>query len=63
VNTNSKLISAIYGMKGKDDNLAKEMLVHVYETALLAQKELEPDALAEFISRSNRLMENLIEKN
>ncbi len=61
VNTNNKLIQSIYGLKEKNPTLAKEIVDHLYESSLLSQRELEPKALAEFISRSNRVMESLIQ--
>lgn len=59
VNTNSKLIGSIYHMKDKEPALAKEMLLQVYELSLLSQKELDPSALPDFISRSSRVLEKL----
>ncbi|MBI2742810.1 MAG: molecular chaperone HtpG [Chlamydiales bacterium] len=62
VNTNSKLISSIYAMQSKQPDLAKQMVRHVYDLSLLSQKELEPTALADFVSRSSSVLEQLIEK-
>jgi len=61
LNTNSKLIYAIFGLKDKDPELAKEMCAQVYDLSLLSQKELGPETLSQFISRSSRVMEKLIE--
>ncbi len=58
VNTNSKLVQAIYQMK--DPALAKEMVQHLYELSLLSQKELEPSALAQFVARSNQILEKIL---
>lgn len=60
VNTNSRLIASIYSLKEKDPELAKEMIHQVYELALLSQKELAPEDLTQFISRSSRVLEKLI---
>ena len=60
VNTNSKLIQAIYGLKDKNPQLAKDMTEHLFDLSLLSQKELDPAALSDFISRSNRVLENLM---
>lgn len=60
VNTNSKLINSIYGLKDKDPDLAKNILQQVYELSLLSQKELDPAQLAQFIERSNANLEKLI---
>lgn len=60
LNTNSKLISSIYGLKDKDPALAQEMVSHLYDLSLLSQKELEATALADFVSRSSRVLEKLM---
>lgn len=60
VNTNSKLINALYGMKDKDPALAKNISHQIYELSLLAQKELDPSQVALFIERSNEILEKLI---
>ncbi len=59
VNTNSRLVQSIYGLKDKNPALAKEMVEHLYELSLLSQKELAPNALSQFISRSSRVLEQL----
>lgn len=59
VNTNSKLIQTIYGLKDKDPALAQDMVNHLYELSLLSQKELEPSALAAFVARSNQILEKM----
>jgi len=58
VNTNSPLIGAI--VKQKDQDLAKEMIVQLYQLSQLSQKELPPKELAQFIERSNKVLEKLI---
>lgn len=60
LNTNSKLIQAIY--KLKDDSLAKELSHQVYDLSLLSQKELDPSQFSDFIKRSSSLLERLAEK-
>ncbi len=59
VNTNSKLIQSIYHLKEKDPALAQEMIHHVYELSLLSQREMEPGALSQFVSRSNQILEKM----
>lgn len=61
VNTNSKLIHAIYGLKDKNPSLAKEILTQVYELSLLSQKELTPQQLSVFVQRSTQITEKLLE--
>jgi molecular chaperone HtpG len=62
LNTNSKLIHAIYKLQHKDETLAKELSNQVYDLSLLSQKELEPTQFSEFIKRSSSLLEKLAEK-
>ncbi len=62
VNTNSKLISGLYTLKSKEPALAKEMVRHLYDLSLLSQKELAPAALSEYVTRSNQILEKLIER-
>jgi molecular chaperone HtpG len=59
VNTNNKLVQAIYQLKDKDPALAKEMIHHLYELSLLSQRELEPAALSQFVTRSNQILEKM----
>jgi molecular chaperone HtpG len=60
VNTNSKLISSIYTLKDSNPALAQEMVRHLYDLSLLAQRELDPEALSAFVSRSNKVLENIV---
>lgn len=59
VNTNSKLINAIHAVEKIDPVLAKELAHEVYDLARLSQKEMEPEALNAFISRSTAVLEKL----
>jgi molecular chaperone HtpG len=60
VNTNNKLVQSIYQLKDKDPNLAKEMIQHLYELSLLSQRELEPAALSQFVTRSSQILEKIV---
>lgn len=62
LNTNNKLIQAIYKLQQKDETLAKELSNQVYDLSLLSQKELEPTQFSDFIKRSSSLLERLAEK-
>lgn len=62
LNTNSKLIHAIYKLKEKDEVLAKDLSRQVYDLSLLSQKELDPSHFADFIKRSSFVLEKLAEK-
>ncbi len=57
LNTNNKLVHAIYGLKDKNPELAKEITTHLYDLSLLAQKGLDPTALSLFIERTTRVLE------
>ncbi len=59
INTNSKLIQSIYAMELKNPALAKDLANHVYDTARLAQRELSPSQLNEYIARSNEILSQL----
>ncbi len=60
VNTNSPIIDAITAHKNAE--LAKEMLLHLYQLAQLSQKELPPEELPQFIQRSSKVLEKLLVK-
>ncbi|GAB4192471.1 MAG: molecular chaperone HtpG [Simkaniaceae bacterium] len=59
VNTNNKLIQAVYKLKDSDPGLAKSMIEQIYELSLLSQKELDPQKLTSFVERSNAVLEKL----
>jgi molecular chaperone HtpG len=58
INTNSPLVSAIYNVKSTE--LAQDLADQLYELALLGQRELESFALDQFLNRSTRLLETLL---
>lgn len=60
VNTNNKLIASIYALKDRNPELAKEMVCHLYDLSLLAQRELNPQALSSFVSRSSKVLESIV---
>ncbi|MBI3900823.1 MAG: molecular chaperone HtpG, partial [Chlamydiia bacterium] len=62
INTNNKLIQAIHTVGEKDPDLAKQMVREVYDLACLSQREMEPEGLSEFVSRSTAVLENLAVK-
>jgi molecular chaperone HtpG len=61
VNTNSNLISSLYTLQKKEPELASEMVRHLYDLSLLSQKELEPSNLSDFVARSNKVLEKLLD--
>lgn len=58
LNSSSPLVQAISKME--DSELAKELTKQVYELALLSQKELRPEQLGDFVTRSSKLLEKLV---
>jgi molecular chaperone HtpG len=62
VNTNNPLISAIQKLDRTNPELAKELVHEVYELALLSQREMQPEALNVFITRSSRILETLAQE-
>ena len=62
VNTNNALILGIEKLNAKNPELAKELTLEVYELALLSQREMDPQSLNEFISRSNKILQELTQE-
>ncbi|MBI3237206.1 MAG: molecular chaperone HtpG [Chlamydiales bacterium] len=60
VNTNNPLIRAIFAMRQNTPELAADVVSHLYDLSLLAQKELDPSAISQFVSRSNQVLERLL---
>lgn len=63
INTNSRLITALPSMQKKNPSLAKDLITQLYELSLLSQKELDPSKLSDFIQRSSRVIEQLVESS
>ena len=59
VNTNNKLVEKLATIREMDVNLAKLITTQIYHTSLLAQKELHPDTLSEYIQQTNQAIEKL----
>lgn len=62
VNTNSPLVGAVRKLDGINPELAKDLSRQLYELALLSQREMHPVDLNEFISRTNRVLEELAQQ-
>jgi molecular chaperone HtpG len=62
INTNSKLVNKAYELKTKNLDLAKDLVLQIYNLALLSQKELNPTLLPNFIAHSTAVLEKLVEK-
>lgn len=59
VNTNSPLISTICEIQSTEPELAKMMVQELYDLAALGQKELAPQEMKAFLSRSTKLLEKV----
>lgn len=59
VNTNNVLVNSVQKLDLTNPELAKDLVKEIYELALLSQREMDPHALQEFVSRSNRVLESL----
>lgn len=59
VNTNSPLIQSVTELNHKDPELAKNLVIQLYELSLLSQKELDSTRFPEFLKRSNAVLEKL----
>lgn len=59
VNTNNKLILAIQKIGTKHPALAKELTKQAYDLALLSQREMTPATINNFVSHTNRVLEEL----
>ncbi len=59
VNTNNKLIQAIYKLAKSNGDLASSLSQQVYDLSLLQQKELTPESFPEFVKRTSALLQDL----
>ena len=59
VNTNHKLVHSVQNLEGKNPDLAKALVQHMYDLALLSQREMNPDQLNAFVNRSSEVLEQL----
>lgn len=59
VNTNSPLMDAIQKLDKNHPELAQELVKETYEMALLAQNEMSPAHLSDFIKRTTHVLEQL----
>lgn len=62
VNTNNALINAIHKLEDKKPELAAALVKEAYEIALLSQREMDPSALGDFISRTVHVLEKLAQE-
>ena len=62
VNTNNPLINAIHKLEIKNPDLASALVKEAYEIALLSQREMDPMALGDFITRTVHVLEKLAQQ-
>ncbi len=60
VNTNHPLIQTIGKIEEESAELAEDLAKEIYEISLLSQKELPPEAIGDFLKRTNKLLAQLI---
>ena len=60
VNTNNPLISAIEKLDKVNPGLSEEIVKQVYSLSLLSQREMDPNALNDFIHQSNKVLEDMV---
>ncbi len=61
INTNSPLVTSIYHLQAQNPEMAKAMVHHLYDLTLLSQKEMDIKNFNAFISRSNNLLEKVVQ--
>ena len=59
VNTNSPVVTAIFSLQKTNPEVAHTLAHHLYDLALLSQKEMEPHNMTQFIARSKTLLETV----
>ncbi len=64
LNSGNELIKRLVRLNGIQDRKDEVMLIcsHVYDLALMGQRQLEPDAMMKFIDRSNTILSKLAEE-
>lgn len=59
INTNSPLVQSLEKLEAKDPQLSQAILEQLYNLSLLAQKELDANALSDFVKNEAGLLERL----
>jgi molecular chaperone HtpG len=62
LNRNSDLINSLISLNQSEDKkeTAKMICEHIYDLALIGNKQLDADSMAKFIERSNKILEKLV---
>ena len=59
VNTNNPLMNVLQDLDKANPELAADLVGEIYDLSLLSQREMDPQALNDFIGRSNVILEKL----
>lgn len=59
VNTNNPLMNSLHKLDTIDPDLSKEVVRETLELAMLSQREMDPEALNAFITRTSHILEKL----
>ncbi len=59
INTNNALINSISKLQIKNKEMTQSLVRQIYDLSLLSQKEMHPESINSFISRSSEVMEKL----
>ncbi len=62
VNTNNPLMASLEKLEPINPDLTKEIVKATYQMALLSQRELDPNALHDFITRTTHVLEKLAQQ-
>lgn len=62
VNTNNSLINSLEKLDKINPELTAEVIKQTYQMALLSQREMDPNLLNDFISRTTQVLEKLAEQ-
>jgi molecular chaperone HtpG len=62
LNRNSDLINSLISLNQSEDKkeTAKMICEHIYDLALIGNKQLDADSMAKFIERSNKILEKIV---
>jgi molecular chaperone HtpG len=60
INTNAEIFSELQKLHPKEPALVEEIVQEIYDLSLLTQKEMEPEAVNPFITRTQKLLLKLL---
>lgn len=62
INTNNPMISSLHKLQDSNPELAQDVVHHLYDLSLLAQKEIDLTSMNSFIQRSTQVLEKLLNR-